>query len=137
MAHRDLESRRVCEHARNQVQDLNGFDYSASAELFVPHTKRGKGKFTYKRFDTAAEALRCAVEEIPARASAACILRSMRRASDRKKSNTCMQTLAIRCGALQRIKKQNGVEITCFSSTAMRAFRDHSFVNVSVMAAAG
>ena len=58
----------MCEHSRNQVQDLNGFDYSASAELFAPHTQRGKGKFIYELFDTAAEALRCTVEKIPVRA---------------------------------------------------------------------
>jgi len=46
---------RVPEQARKQVRDLNGFDYNAPAELF-PN----------KRFDTAAEALRFAVEEIPA-----------------------------------------------------------------------
>ena len=63
MAHHNLESRR--EHVRKRVQELNGFDYRASAELFVPCTNRGKGKFTYKRFDTAAEALRFAVEQLP------------------------------------------------------------------------
>jgi hypothetical protein len=66
MASDNPESRRVRAEAREQVQDLRGFDYSAPAELFVTHNKRPKGNVTYKRFDTAAEALRFAIEEIPA-----------------------------------------------------------------------
>ena len=57
---------RVQEQARNQVRDLNGFDYNAPAELFPTRSKTHTGNLRYKRFDTAAEALRFAVEEIPA-----------------------------------------------------------------------
>ena len=56
---------RVREQARKQAQDLNGFDYGAPAELFPSRSKKGKGQVRYKRFDTAAEALRYAVEVIP------------------------------------------------------------------------
>ena len=52
--------------ARKQTRDLTGFDFSAPAELFPSRNKKGRGRITYKRFDTAAEALRFAVEEMPA-----------------------------------------------------------------------
>jgi hypothetical protein len=51
--------------ARKQTRDLTGFDFSAPAELFPSRSKKGRGRVTYKRFDTAAEALRFAVEEMP------------------------------------------------------------------------
>ncbi len=47
------------------LPDLDGFNYGAPAELFPSRVKKGRGRITYKRFDTAAEALRFAVEEIP------------------------------------------------------------------------
>jgi hypothetical protein len=60
---------RLREQARKQALDLNGFDYQASAELFPGRTmKGGGGHFKYRRFDTAAEALRFAVEQMPASA---------------------------------------------------------------------
>jgi hypothetical protein len=43
------------------------FDYATSAELFVPKRKRGpRPPLSYRRFATAAEAIRFAVEELPA-----------------------------------------------------------------------
>jgi hypothetical protein len=43
------------------------FDYGASAELFLPKGKRGERQpLSYRRFATAAEAIRFAVEELPA-----------------------------------------------------------------------
>ena len=43
------------------------FDYAASAELFVPKGKPDARRTTsYRRFRTAAEAIRFAVEEFPA-----------------------------------------------------------------------
>lgn len=43
------------------------FDYAASAELFMPKRKPGaRQAVSYRRFATAAEAIRFAVEEFPA-----------------------------------------------------------------------
>jgi len=45
--------------------DLGDFDYGAPAELFQTVNKKFATK-RYRRFDTAAEAVRFAIEEIPA-----------------------------------------------------------------------
>jgi hypothetical protein len=66
MPHDTQALNRVRDQSQKQMQDLNGFDYGAPAELFPSRIKKGKGRVTYKRFDTAAEALRFAIEEIPA-----------------------------------------------------------------------
>jgi hypothetical protein len=56
---------RVRDRARKHIEGLVGFDYGASAELFPSRSKKGRGHVTYKRFETAAEAIRFAIEEIP------------------------------------------------------------------------
>ena len=53
------------EPASEPARDLNGFDYNAPAELFPSRTRQGKGRMRYRRFDTAAEALQFAIEEMP------------------------------------------------------------------------
>jgi len=49
-----------------QTRDLNHFDYGAAAELFMSRSRRAKGRPKYKQFDTAAQAVRFVVEELPA-----------------------------------------------------------------------
>ena len=56
----------IRDHAANQVLDLNGFDYNAPAELFPTRNKRVATHARYRRFDTAAEAVRFAIEDVPA-----------------------------------------------------------------------
>jgi hypothetical protein len=53
------------EHGREQARDLSRFDYNAPAELFPSRTKPGKGRVKYRRFETAAEALQFAIEQMP------------------------------------------------------------------------
>jgi hypothetical protein len=66
MSHETQSLNRVRDQAQRQVLDLHGFNYSEPAELYPSRIKKGRGRVTYKRFDTAAEALRFAIEEIPA-----------------------------------------------------------------------
>jgi hypothetical protein len=43
---------------------LEEFDYSAPAELFAQKRKKIYGPVTYQRFETAAEAIRYAIEDL-------------------------------------------------------------------------
>ncbi len=56
---------RVRDQARNRAEGVEGFDYNARAELFPSRSKKGRNRITYKRFDTAAEAIRFVVEDVP------------------------------------------------------------------------
>jgi hypothetical protein len=56
----------VAEQARRPTRDLTGFDYNTPAELFLARSRAAKSRRKYTRFDTAAEAVRFVVEELPA-----------------------------------------------------------------------
>jgi hypothetical protein len=56
---------RARDHARERAERLARFDYDAPAELFPSRIKKVRGQITYKRFETGAEAIRFAVEDVP------------------------------------------------------------------------
>ena len=78
MSHETQSLNRVRDQAQKQVRDLNGFDYNAPAELYPSRIKKGRGRVTYKRFDTAAEALQFAIEQIPSGGAARRLSRGRR-----------------------------------------------------------
>jgi len=61
-----IPAERVRDQARKLAADLSGFDYSAPAELFPTRNKRLTTQLRYRRFESAAEAVRFAVEDVPA-----------------------------------------------------------------------
>jgi hypothetical protein len=66
MPHDPQALNRARTHAKNLVKDVVGFDYDAPAELFPSRGRKGRSYAAYRRFDTAAEALRFANEDAPA-----------------------------------------------------------------------
>ena len=76
---------------------MSSFDYRAPAELFL--SKPAKGSRTkYRRFATAAEALRYAVEDLRTPEPSELGCRWGMSASIVLKSNACTKMVSIRCG---------------------------------------
>jgi hypothetical protein len=51
--------------ANNLEDGVYGFDYNAPAELYPGRNRKSAKKVSYRRFETAADAIRFAVEELP------------------------------------------------------------------------
>ena len=75
------------------------FDYRTPAELFLSK-RTGRGHTKYRRFATAAEAIRYAVEDLPALRPLVPGCRLGMSASTVTKSNDCMTIVIIRCANL-------------------------------------
>jgi len=56
---------KVLASANNLEGSVEGFDYNAPAELYPGRNRKSAKKVTYRRFETAADAIRFAVEELP------------------------------------------------------------------------
>jgi hypothetical protein len=56
---------KVFSSADNRESGVYRFNYNAPAELYPGRNRKGGKKVNYRRFDTAADAIRFAVEELP------------------------------------------------------------------------
>ncbi len=86
-----------------QVRDLTGFDFKAPAELYPSRSRRVRGPFSYKRFNTAAEAVRLPSRRCPGRHCSARPSRSTRRATPRAEMRALYETPAF---PLKRARKR-------------------------------
>ena len=76
--------------------DIMTFDYCSPAEVFTAKRKGGsRQRLGYRRFATAAEAIRFAVEEFPQCAPSARGCWSVTNASTARKSIACMRVMII------------------------------------------
>ena len=77
------------------------FDYNAPAGLFLSKVAKG-GRIKYRRFATAAEALRYAIEELRTPQAFGAWLRSAMSASTVAKFSDSTKLMIIRCGSHKR-----------------------------------
>jgi hypothetical protein len=85
---------------------MSSFDYNAPAELFL--SKPAKGSRTeYRRFATAAEALRYAVEELCIPKTFGAWLEVWDERLTATKSNACTKPMTIRCVRLSDCVSQS------------------------------
>jgi hypothetical protein len=69
---------------------MNDFDYAAPAELFAYRSRRARPRpVTYRRFDSGAEAIRYAIEELPAEVLIGTVLE----ANEERYDATCIRKL--------------------------------------------
>ena len=78
---------------------MSSFDYSAPAELFLSKPAKGSSA-KYRRFATAAEALRFAVEDLRIPKAFGAWLEVGMSASTVTTSNACTKPKTIRCASL-------------------------------------
>ena len=76
------------------------FDYDAPAELFLATSMKGSRRKKYRRFATAAEAIRYAVEDLPALRSLGAWLQVGDERFSTEKYSACMTMAPIRCVCL-------------------------------------
>ena len=62
------------EQAQEDARDLNIFDYDGIAELYSTRDRKSGRSSGYKRFDSAAEAIRFFIEDLPASSHAGAYL---------------------------------------------------------------
>lgn len=74
---------------------MGSFDYNTPAELFHTRGQRSKGPVDYRRFDTAAQAIRFAIEELSAPMLLGPTFKSKTTGSTASKSEHCMKMLRI------------------------------------------
>src|SRR5262249_23692375 len=80
------------------------FDYGIPAELFMGKRKgRARPPLRYRRFATAAEAIRFAIEELPAVRALVPGCRSVTNASMATTFNACTRAMITHCNGVRRI----------------------------------
>ena len=89
--------------ATQPAQALAGFNFQAAAELFPSRGKHGRSQVRYRRFNTAAEAVKFAVEEM----SSAAMLGAYLEVNEKRFGFQEIQALYVHPAyPLKRVKKQ-------------------------------
>jgi hypothetical protein len=107
------------------------FDYAASAELFMPKRKLGaRQAVSYRRFTTAAEAIRFAVEEFPGSRTlgASCVWKMIASTAMTSGAYTIAPVIrgAVACGNRGEICNRFRLKIVVADSAACNA-RDQQY----------